>query len=212
MGHVRDDFLDTAGVAVDLLAEPAIADAWERPSALEGYTVAGLAGHLAGQIFFVLQVMAEPVPEQEPVSLLEYFARADWIDAPPDAPVHERFRRISAALAEDGAEILAERAAHAVADLRESLPAAPARTMRLPTWGDWSISLDDFVVTRTMELVIHVDDLAVSAQIPTPDLPKPAVETVVDLLARLAVRRHGATHVLRALSRAERAPETVAAI
>lgn len=183
-----------------------------RPSTLEGYSVAGLAGHLAGQIFFIPQVLAEPAPEAKPVSILEYFARADWVGAPPDAPVHERFRRISAALAADGPQILAERAAHAVAELRESLPTAPDRTMRLPTWGDWSISLDDFVITRTMELVVHVDDLAVSAQIPTPDLPARAVDRVVDLLAELAVRRHGATPVLRALSRAERAPETIAAI
>jgi hypothetical protein len=33
-----------------------------------------------------------------------------------------------------------------------------------------------------------------------------------DLLSRLAVRRHGPTAVLRALSRAERAPATIAAI
>jgi hypothetical protein len=34
---------------------------------------------------------------------------------------------------------------------------------------------------------------------------------VIDLLARLAVRRHGPTAVLRALSRAERAPGTISA-
>jgi hypothetical protein len=35
---------------------------------------------------------------------------------------------------------------------------------------------------------------------------------VVDLLSRLSVQRHGAVAVLRALSRAERAPSTIAAI
>jgi len=36
-------------------------------------------------------------------------------------------------------------------------------------------------------------------------------DTVVALLARLAVRRHGPVAVIRSLSRAERAPASVAA-
>jgi len=35
---------------------------------------------------------------------------------------------------------------------------------------------------------------------------------VLDLLCRLAVHRHGAVAVLRALSRAERAPASIAAL
>jgi hypothetical protein len=71
--------------------------------------------------------------------------------------------------------------------------------------------LDDMLVTRMMELAVHSDDLAVSVGIDTPVLPPSAVEVVIDLLSRLAVRRHGPTAVLRALSRAERAPDTIAA-
>jgi hypothetical protein len=62
-----------------------------------------------------------------------------------------------------------------------------------------------------MELLVHCDDLAVSADIATPEQPDVAVKLVIDLLSRLAVRRHGATAVLRTLSRAERAPGTIAA-
>jgi hypothetical protein len=62
-----------------------------------------------------------------------------------------------------------------------------------------------------MELAVHSDDLAVSVDLATPALPPSAVETVVDLLSRLSVLRHGPTAVLRALSRAERAPTTIAA-
>jgi hypothetical protein len=71
--------------------------------------------------------------------------------------------------------------------------------------------LDDLLVTRMMELAVHADDLAVSVGIETPALPPTSVETVVDLLSRLALRRHGPTAVLRALSRAERAPATITA-
>ena len=45
----------------------------------------------------------------------------------------------------------------------------------------------------------------------TPALPQSAIDTVIDLLSRPAVRRHGPTAVLRTLSRAERAPATIAA-
>ncbi|WP_220182723.1 hypothetical protein [Sphaerisporangium album] len=63
-----------------------------------------------------------------------------------------------------------------------------------------------------MELAVHSDDLAVSVGVPTPPLDPGAVDTVIGLLSRLAVRRHGPVNVLRALSRAERAPALINAI
>ncbi|WP_316525683.1 hypothetical protein [Kitasatospora brasiliensis] len=77
--------------------------------------------------------------------------------------------------------------------------------------GPWSLTLDDLLATRTMELAVHGDDLAVSVGLPSPELPPETAESVIGLLARLAVRRHGQAAVLRALSRAERAPESIAA-
>ena len=58
---------------------------------------------------------------------------------------------------------------------------------------------------------MHSDDLAASVGVETPELPPSVVEPVVELLARLAVHRHGATAVIRTLSRAERAPATISA-
>jgi hypothetical protein len=63
-----------------------------------------------------------------------------------------------------------------------------------------------------LELVIHGDDLAYSVGLATPAFPARAVETVVDLLSRIALRRHGPTAVLRALSRSERAPVSISAL
>ena len=92
------------------------------------------------------------------------------------------------------------------------MPSAESRPVRRPTWDGFAISLDDFITSRILELVVHCDDLAYSVDIPTPVFPAAAVETVVDLLTRIAVRRHGAVDVLRALSRAERAPASIAAL
>ncbi|MFC7483163.1 hypothetical protein ACFQX7_28525 [Luedemannella flava] len=59
---------------------------------------------------------------------------------------------------------------------------------------------------------MHNDDLAVSVGIDAPAQPDEVLEPVFALLTKLAVKQHGATAVLRALSRAERAPATIAAI
>jgi hypothetical protein len=52
-----DGYLGAAGQAVELLRQPEIAEAWERPNALAEMTVGGLAGHLAFQIFSVDPVL-----------------------------------------------------------------------------------------------------------------------------------------------------------
>jgi hypothetical protein len=62
-----------------------------------------------------------------------------------------------------------------------------------------------------MEIAVHSDDLAQSVGLPTPLFPADVADAVVVLLARLAARRHGAPAVIRAFSRAERAPERLTA-
>jgi len=78
-------------------------------------------------------------------------------------------------------------------------------------WGPWSLTLD-FLNTRMLEIAVHCDDLADSVGVETPPQPPEAIAAVVTLLAHLAVRRHGPSAVVRALSRVERAPGTIAAI
>ncbi len=60
--------------------------------------------------------------------------------------------------------------------------------------------------------LLAADDLALSADLPTPEFPPHIFEPVLDILSRLAVARHGQLAVLRALSRAERAPATIAGV
>jgi hypothetical protein len=188
MTSTRDDFLATARSAADLLREPAIAAAWNTPSALEKFSVAGLAGHTAYQILSAQQALAEPTPTLPTISLLEHYGRVQWIDAGLDDEINVRIRHGGEEVAAGGPAALLQRVDAALTML-----------------------LDDLLVTRMMELVVHCDDLAVSVGIATPTLPQSAVDTVIALLSRLAVRRHGQTAVLRALSRAERAPDTITA-
>jgi hypothetical protein len=210
--HTRELYLSAADAAARLLAAPEVAHDWHRPSALAKLSVQGLAGHLAGQIFFIPAVQAEPEPDEPAIGLHEYYRRVSWIGSDLDTEFNRLIRSSGEQDAADGPAALAARAAECVEQLRSTLPAAPSRRVRRPTWGPWSISLDDFVTSRMLELVVHCDDLAYSVGLPTPEFAQEAVETVVDLLSRIALRRHGATDVLRALSRSERAPAVVSAL
>ncbi len=214
MTLIREDYVAAATAAARLLGEPAVAAAWDTPSALELYSVGGLAGHLAGQVLLVAGFLdgSAPEPSEKPVDLPEYYARSTWLEAGNDDGPHVRIRAAAEAGASDGPEALAARVNTVLDEIRTALPSAPDRLVRVRTWGDYSLSLDDFLVTRLMELTVHSDDLAVSVGLPTPPLPTSATDTVVDLLARLAARRHGPMAVIRTLSRAERAPASIAAL
>jgi hypothetical protein len=78
-------------------------------------------------------------------------------------------------------------------------------------WQGWSLAACDFLVTRMMEIMVHSDDLAASVGVETPEFPADVVTPVLALLTDVAVRRHGQTAVLRALSRPQRAPASVSA-
>lgn len=120
-------------------------------------------------------------------------------------------RKSGESVSAEGAAALGQRAGELLDEQLRGLPAQAAdRVIFLPPSG-WSLSLDDFLLTRVMEIVVHSDDLAASVGTSTPTLPAFVIDPVVDLLARLAVHRHGATAVIRTLSRAERAPATISA-
>jgi hypothetical protein len=205
---MRDDYLRAAETAVGLLREQAVADAWTRPSALADFSVGGLAVHLGAQIRHV--VAAEPAgSDGEPLSLTDYYARAPWAGQGPEHEVNVAIRQAAEKEVDSGPLGVAARAAEDLAAARERLASAPTDlVVRMP---GRDLAFEDFLLTRLMELLVHADDLAVSVALPTPAFPESAALAVTGLLARLALRRHGLTPVLRALARSERAPETISA-
>ncbi|MET8246264.1 maleylpyruvate isomerase N-terminal domain-containing protein [Streptomyces sp. NPDC005202] len=174
----------------------------------------GLAGHTFWQELALPGLLAQPVPAEPVVSLREnYLPRVTWLDAGADGAVGIRIRQGGQATASEGHEALLARVREAVERLRTRIPDAPAvRPLRISSWGEWSLELDDFLLTRLLELVVHADDLACSTGLPTPEFPEHVTAPVVELLGRLAVRRHGTVGVVRGLARAERAPASIAGI
>jgi hypothetical protein len=211
MSSIRDAYLVAAASTADLLRDPAVAGSWDSLSALTGFSVGGLAAHLAAQVLFVPDTLERPRPDDDPVSLLGHYERVQWIGAGLDEDVNVAIRRGGEDAAAEGPDRLAARVEAAVQHLREVLPAEPSDRRVSPPAGPWGLRLDDFLVTRMMEIAVHSDDLACSVHVPTPDLPPTVLDPVFALLTQLAVRRHGSSALLRALSRAERAPETIAA-
>ena len=207
----RAEFLLAASSAARLLSDPAVATRWDQPSALQDFSIRGLAGHLALQILYVQQVLRAAPPTGPVATLDDHYANATWIEAPLDDPSNVSTRENGEEVSVSGPAAVADRAAHAVAELQAALQLElDERVIAIP-WADRRLRLDDFLLTRMMEIAVHSDDLAVSVGVPTPVLGPNTLGPVLLLLTKLSVRRHGALALLRALSRRERAPETIAA-
>jgi hypothetical protein len=215
----RDSFLAAARIAVELALRPEVADRWGDESACAGMSVGGLAHHLVSQVGNTVKLLGSPGPstsEQPPgsaglIPLLEHYARAAWVGAGPDDAVNVGIREGSDAEASSGPSALVE----LVAELLERLPGVlaerdPDEPVFIP-WQGWSLTPHDWLVTRKMEIVVHSDDLAASIGVPTPEFPDDVIVPVLDLLGRVAVRRHGQAALVRALSRPQRAPAVVSA-
>src|SRR2546429_5152879 len=128
MNPVREAYLEAAASAVALISSPEVAAAWNTPSALTGFGVDGLAGHLAWQVLCVPRALAERLDEAVPISLDEHYARARWLDAAIDDESNVGIRSFGENLATDGVDALTTRTGAALAELRVALPAeAPDR-------------------------------------------------------------------------------------
>jgi hypothetical protein len=202
---VRISFLAAAGVSRDVLGNPAVAAAWQQPSAVRRLSVGGLCGHLARATLVVADYLAAPEPVRPPLrTAAEYIAqlRSDDIDSEMNAAIRRRGEEAASA---GHAPLLA--ALDAARDrLAEELPLQPIdRLVRVA--GDQVMRLDDYLETRLVEIALHTDDVCVSVGIPAPDAP--GCDVAIRMLVDVARFRHGDRAVLRALGRRERDPEEV---
>jgi len=195
---------------VDLVAAPGVAASWESESALPGMTVGGLTRHLVSQPECAVEFLRIPPQKHaETLSLMDYYARVDWLHAAVDAPENTSIRDGFNELAGPGQAESVDILRQARADLPAAMAAAGPATY-VP-WQDCALEMDDFLVCRLLEMVVHADDLAASLGCPSPQFDDEVLHPVVALLATLSVRRHGQDAVVRALARTERASTPVSA-
>jgi hypothetical protein len=197
---VRIAFLAAAGISRDVLACPAVAAAWEKPSALRKLSVSGLCGHLARGTVMVAAYLQAPEPAGPPLrAAADYFATFPAADI--DSEVHTAIRRRGEEAAAAGHAALVVGLDEAREKLSEELPLQPVdRLMRVA--GDQVMRLDDYLETRLVELALHTDDLCVSVGLPSPAVP--GSDVAIRMLVDVARARHGDLAVLRALGRRER--------
>jgi len=204
MTDALEAFLDAASTAVGVLERPELAERWQQDSVLPRFGVAALAGHLVRGMTTVEQYLDGPEPDEPGISAARYFhtviRSADISD-----PAHQAIRDRGAEAAADGPAALAGDARAALGRLPSRLAGAGAGR-RLRVAGGLVMTLDEYLRTRVVELVIHADDLAASLGVELAP-PRPATCAVaIDVLVGVARIRHGDLAVLRALARRERDP------
>lgn len=199
---VRATFLAAGRVAADLIARPEVGSAWDSPSALPEFTVRGLAGHLLRATGSVEAYLDRPPPSGDAVTAAEYYVRA--VEEPDvHSEIHRAIRQRGEDEAAGGYEAVRIRSFELLERLSARLEAEPAdRAVR--AYKDLVLVLDDYLVTRLIELSVHVDDLAVSVGLTTPELPREATRLSIAALVEAARLKHGDLAVLRALARRER--------
>lgn len=205
-------YLEAAASALELVGYPEVERSWTEPSALADMSIGALAAHLTSQVGSTEATLDHEVHAEGPVSTQEHYARVAWRGAPLDEETNLSIRSSSERQAAAGRSTLLHGAERALERLMARLQTTDGDTVVQPPWTRWSLRLDDFLLTRLVEISVHSDDLAASVGVQAPDLPDAVRSPVRHLLIDLAAQRHGDTAVLRALSRSERAPGTIAAI
>lgn len=199
-------------MARGVLASEAVARGWEEPSAVEGFSVGGLAAHIHATVRFLEVALDEPLPGSPKEVSLAGFYGANRIDGEDDRQqdLHVLIREHAESRARYGAESVSERFAELVPRLRHRLAGQPVdRLVPVLRVRDGVTSLDTYVRTRVVELVVHSDDLATSVGLPEVSIPPAAAEVVIDVCVDLVRTRSGDLEVIRAFTRAERSQADV---
>ena len=212
--RVLSAFLEIAERVEGMLVSEAVAALWEDPSALEGYTVSGLAGHLARGVLTVERYVEAPAPppNAEATDAAGYMVAVLGAHDPVDSEFHRTVRARSAEAAAKGPAALAADVQRAREHLAQRL-ADTVMQKRIEVLQGVVLTVEEYLRTRLVELVVHLDDLAVSVGYDvTHDVPDEAYDEAAAVLMQVALRRHGGLPVVRSLARRERHPGAVRAL
>jgi hypothetical protein len=208
----RAALVEAAEAFKRVLAEPQLEARWNEPSAIAGYPVSALTGHVTAELTHLESLLDRPAPADLKVIRLGRYHAGMRIDGPADAarPVHTAVRDMSIRAAEGGADATTA-TFHATLErlVKRLVVDDEDRLLDRRPLAPVAIRLADFMQTRVMELVVHADDLAVSLDAATPPLSADAAAMVIDVLVATARANHGDLAVIRALARRERASNDV---
>jgi Mycothiol maleylpyruvate isomerase N-terminal domain len=202
----RTGFMHAARLTASVVGSAAVAEHWPAPSILAGLSVGGLAGHTYLATRLVVRHLDQPEPLGAHVRRPGEYYRTMRVDddAQLKEDVHRAIRQDGEYVARRGAEALAAKFIELVDRLdRRLLVEHPDRLLATPPPGT-AARLDDFLANRTIELLVHADDLAASAGLPPLEPPTDAATLAITSLVAVARERLGDRAVLRALSGRDR--------
>lgn len=210
MASVRDALWMALDAAVDVVRSPEVAEAWEDDSVLEGLSVGGLVAHLlvaTERLALVLEADPPAADEVRVVGPREFYG-PNRIDDPAQLAdgVPAALRQGALSRADAGADVVIPELASLSGRLRPLVDAASDdRLVPVIQVRGGAARLDDYLVSRVIELVVHTDDLACSTGLLVPDVDPDVLSIVTAAFVDLAVGRSGTRAVLRAFARRERA-------
>ncbi len=193
-------FLEGAQVVAAAVAASVVADAWDLPSVLEDQRVGGLAGHLARGGVWVVADYLDGTVEGGTVdfsSAGEYFHVLLGAVSPED---HQAVRRRGADVAAAGHGELCRVLGQRLDALGPRLRSLEAGHL-MAVLGGKVMRLDDYLTTRIVEQVVHLDDLARSVDHDPWPMPAGATDVAVAVGIDIARRQDGSTALIRALYR-----------
>ncbi|PYG02069.1 TIGR03083 family protein [Georgenia satyanarayanai] len=189
-------YLDTARAYAGLVALVRPED-WERP-ALGVWDVRALVGHTTRALTTVVDYLAaaEPADGADVLTAPEYFAAfaASPDKEAADDAVAARGRAAGVGLGSGPAA----RTAELVEEVADALGGVAARRLVQTRFGH--LRLEEYLRTRTFELVVHGLDLARALELPDGLLPAPAVAGALELATQTAAASGHGPHVLAALT------------
>jgi hypothetical protein len=200
----RTLFFDLAEVADSAIASDAVFLAWERHSALTGYTVGGLCAHLFRAVLTVDTYLSQEPPTDEAtvVDPAGYFALILEDHDPVASPLHSSIRERAQQLADRGHGALVATARTTLDRLHGRIDGSTSDRV-IAVRGGLSMTLDQYLRTRIVELVVHLDDISASVpEADVPDLPTAAYVEAAGVLGSVAALRAGGIETVRSLARA----------
>jgi len=204
--HVRGLVVEAVEAAGELMSRPVVGEKWDEPSALDGMTVGALAAHLVRAAGATLAYLDRTDPDREPEG--ELLTPITYFHAAVDSPIHEQIKDVSSSEAEIGHEAMAAKCRALADQMVERFAAEPSYRL-VGALGGRMLTLDDFCRTRMIEVLLHLDDLAVSVGEARPETDPEGAAIVIDITMGIARHLNGDWGVLYALTRGERSPGTV---
>lgn len=193
-------FLAGARTIQEAITDPAVVEAWEQPSVLEEQTVGSLAGHLARTGTFIMDEILDAGAAEGPADFTDVATFYVTLLPTADDPIHEGIRARGAALAAQGPAALAATIDERLPGIESQLAALPGDHLLTVTGGN-AMAIDLYLVTRIVEQVVHLDDLARSvAHDPWP-LPAGSYALAARVAVDVALLRHEPQLVVRGLYR-----------